>query len=283
MNGSPIPTRALVLAMVDADGALPLEALRETAAAVGIGDEQVRLCLRRLVAEGSLRRSGGRGRDARYRVSGEPRSSILPESSLFDFALRRDAGEEPWDERWRLLAFTIPESMRSRRDELRRRLLFLGGAPIHGGLYVSASPWEEYVDAVARELRVEPWLTSATTSDLEVGDESSPRRIAERLWPLDAIAESWRSFEAATRQRLRPRPTSPAEAAGRAIATLLDLVRTIEPDPLLPPELLPADWPGAAGRRSFLDAMATFAGQAGERFPAGIRELTQRAPRTRGA
>jgi phenylacetic acid degradation operon negative regulatory protein len=239
--------------------------------------------LRRLVAEGSLRRSGGRGRNARYRVSGEPRSSILPESSFFDFALRRDAGEEPWDERWRLLAFTVPESMRSRRDELRRRLLFLGGAPIHGGLYVSASPWEEYVDAVARELRVEPWLTSATTSDLEVGEESSPRRIAERLWPLDAIAESWRSFDAATRQRLRPRPTSPAEAAGRAIATLLDLVRTIEPDPLLPPELLPADWPGAAGRLLFLDAMATLAEQAGERFPAGIRALINRVPRPQSA
>ncbi len=282
MSDSPIPTRALVLAMVDADGAVPLEALRETAVVVGIGDEQLRLCLRRLVAEGSLRRSGGRGRHACYRVAGEPRSSILPEASFFDFALRRDAGEEPWDERWRLLAFTVPESMRSRRDELRRRLLFLGGAPIQAGLYVSASPWEDYVDAVARELRVEPWLTSATTSDLEVGGESSPKRIAERLWPLDAIAESWRSYDAATRRRLGPRPNSPAEATGRAIATLLDLVRTIEPDPLLPPELLPADWPGAAGRRLCLDAMVTFAEQAGERFPAGIRELMNRASWPRG-
>lgn len=277
MSDSAIPTRALVFAMVDVDGTIPLESLWETAAAAGISDEQVRLCLRRLVAEGSLRRSGGRGRDARYRASGDPWSSILPESSFFDFALRRDAGEEPWDGRWRLLAFAIPESTRSRRDELRRRLLFLGGAPIHGGLYVSANAWEEYVDGVARELGVEPWLTSATTSDLEVGGESSPRRIAERLWPLDAIANGWRSFDAATRQRLRSRPNSPAEATGRAIATLLDLVRTIEPDPLLPPELLPGDWPGAAGRRLCLDAMAVFAEQAGERFPARMRELKHRA------
>jgi phenylacetic acid degradation operon negative regulatory protein len=277
MSDLAVPTRALVLAMVEADGTLPLESLRQTAAAVGVSDEQLRLCLRRLVAEDSLRRTGGRGRNASYRAAGNAQARILPETSFFTFALRRDVGEETWDRRWRLVAFAIPESVRRRRDELRRRLIFLGGAPIQGGLYVSPNPWEGYVDAVARELEVEDWLTVATTPDLEIGGESSAERIVERLWPLDAVASGWRSFEMATQRRLSMQSTSPADAAGRAIATLVDVVQAIEPDPLLPPELLPDAWPGPAGRRLFLDAAALFAQEAGEHLPGGIRKLLEDA------
>ena len=97
--------------------------------------------------------------------------------------------------------------------------------------------------------------------------------MAERLWPLDAIASGWRSFETATRRRLSTRPKGPADAAGQAIATLVELVQAIEPDPLLPPELLPDDWPGATGRRLFLDAAASFAAETGEHLPGGIRKL----------
>jgi phenylacetic acid degradation operon negative regulatory protein len=282
MSDFAVPTRALVLAMVETDGTLPLESLRQTAAAVGVGDEQLRLCLRRLVADGSLRRSGGRGRDAGYRAAENARARILPETSFFTFALRRDAGDEPWDKRWRLVAFAIPESVRPRRDELRRRLVFLGGAPIQGGLYVSPNPWEDHVDALARELEVEEWLTVATTTDLEVGGEPSAAKIVERLWPLDAVASGWRSFETATRRRLSTPPTGPADAAGRAIATLVEMAQAIEPDPLLPPELLPDDWPGATGRSLFLDAAAHFAAEAGEHLPGGIRRLLEAEPRVVG-
>jgi phenylacetic acid degradation operon negative regulatory protein len=275
MSELAVPTRALVLAMVEADGTLPLDALRETAAAVGVSAEQLRLCLRRLVAEGSLQHAGGRGRHAGYRAAGNPQARILPETSFFAFALRRDVGDEVWDKRWRLVAFAIPESSRRRRDELRRRLVFLGGAPIQGGLYVSPNPWEGYLDAVVRELEVERWLTVATTLDLEVGGESSARRVAERLWSLDAVASGWKSFDRATRRRLSTKPTSPADAAGRAIATLVEMVQAIEPDPLLPPELLPEDWPGASGRRLFLDAIVRFAEEAGEHLPGGVRRLIE--------
>lgn len=277
MSDLAVPTRALVLAMVETDGTLPLESLRQTAAAVGISDEQLRLCLRRLVAEGSLGRSGGRGRNASYRATGNAQARILPETSFLTFALRRDRGQDAWDGRWRLVAFAIPESDRHRRDALRRRLIFLGGAPIQGGLYVSPNPWEEYVNALARELEVEEWLTVATTTDLEVGGESSAVELVQRLWPLDAVASGWRSFDTATRRRLRTRPTSPAEATGQAIATLVDLAQAIEPDPLLPPELLPDGWPGATGRLLFLDAAASFAADAGDHLPGGIRNLLRDA------
>ena len=64
-----------------------------------------------------------------------------------------------------------------------------------------------------------------TTTDLRIGELHAPARIAAQLWPLDDIADRYR--------RLR------------------EVTAAMEPDPLLPPDLLPRPWVGAQARNAF--------------------------------
>jgi phenylacetic acid degradation operon negative regulatory protein len=86
--GATIPTRTLILGMVDGKGSLDAERLFEVAQACGMSDEQVRLCLRRLVAAGSIEHLAGRGRRASYQLPPGAESQVLPEAGFLEFALR---------------------------------------------------------------------------------------------------------------------------------------------------------------------------------------------------
>lgn len=153
IEDTPIPTRTLVLGCVARDGSLNAGEVYGLAEACGMTDLQVRLCLRRLVSEGAIEHVSGRGRRAEFVARGESASSaILPELEFVDFAYRQDEGLEPWDGRWRLVGFSVSEDRRAARDELRDRLRYYGGAPVHGGLYVSPHAWEELVLPEAERL-----------------------------------------------------------------------------------------------------------------------------------
>jgi phenylacetic acid degradation operon negative regulatory protein len=247
-----LSTRTLVLGMIDESGRLDAGLLYDVAAGCGMSDQQVRLCLRRLVAEGLLSHGGGRGRKAVFTAVDADVAAILPEMEYVRLAYRQDAGHAPWDGVWHLAAFSVPESRRHARDELRRHLRFLGGAAAGGGLYVCANDWDRSVSDDADRLGVGDQLTLARTGDLRVGGVTEPRAVAARLWPLDSLAADWIEFG----RRLADRHTSAADdrdRLGAAFATAVEFSQIMERDPLLPPELLPPGWPGAASRAAMLD------------------------------
>jgi phenylacetic acid degradation operon negative regulatory protein len=72
-------------------------------------------------------------------------------------------------------------------------------------------------------LAIAEHVTTLTTADLSVGGVEAPRALAGRLWPADRIAERHRRLAA-------------------------EFTQAVEPDPLLPPELLPQPWVGTAAR-----------------------------------
>lgn len=128
-----VPTRVLVFGMARADGSILAEELYPVAEACGQGAEQLRSCLRRLVAEKLLTREGT-GRTAVHRTT--PAGERLVGASLerHQLAYGQDAQGRGWDRRWHLVAYAIPESRRAARDQLRDRLLGFGGAAITNGL-----------------------------------------------------------------------------------------------------------------------------------------------------
>jgi phenylacetic acid degradation operon negative regulatory protein len=255
LDTAAIPTRLLVLGMAREDGTIEAGALYEVAEACGQTPEQVRSCLRRLVAEGLFERDG-EGRVARFvpTPTGRARLDLRVERTRRAFV--QDAAGRGWDGVWHLAAFAIPETERSSRHALRDRLVRLGGAAIHGGVYVSPHRWEADVRAAATELGASGYLTVASTSDLEVGGVRDPRTMAARLWPLDELAGRYAAFvdcfrgvpeqlERARRSRERLSEASFFSLALRMFVALHAAART---DPLLPPELLPRPWPGRAAR-----------------------------------
>lgn len=150
------------------------------------------------------------------------------------------------------MAFAIPEAVRAARDAFRERLRSLGGAALHGGLYVSAYPWEVSVRSAAKDLAVSAHLTLATSPDLEIAGEGESQIVARRLWPLALVAASYSSFL----DRFREAPARLAAIRDRgqvlpdeaflpaALSMAVEWGRCFEADPLLPPELLPGSWPG---------------------------------------
>ncbi|MFF4318379.1 PaaX family transcriptional regulator C-terminal domain-containing protein [Streptomyces sp. NPDC001568] len=239
-----VPTRLVVHALVREDGSVDAGELYEVAGALRMSDQQVRLCVKRLTAEGRFTQEG-RGRRAVLRLTGTARAGaaglpMVPEVEFVRHAYRQDAGLEPWDGAWHLFAFAVPEAARGARDALRDTLTSLGAAPVQGGLYVTPNEVGPYVRARAADLGVPTGLTCLTSRDLAVGGITDPADLAARLWPLDAIARRY--------ETLRALAEGPGDDLAHAVTLAAAFAEAMGPDPLLPPELLPRPWPGAAAR-----------------------------------
>ncbi|MDP9869035.1 MULTISPECIES: PaaX family transcriptional regulator C-terminal domain-containing protein [Streptosporangium] len=246
-----VPTRMLVEALVRADLTVDTGELYTTGNLLGMTDQQVRLCIKRLVAEGRFNHEG-RGRKALLRATSTTEQTLGLDVEFVAHAFRQDAGLAPWDGTWHLVAFAVPETARTARDTLRAALTRLGGAPIQGGLYLSANPWEPYVKDHARHLDVLDHLTFATTRDLRQGDRDDPAALARALWPLTEIAERYDRLTAVALPRLKRlrdhADLSEPERLTIAVELAAEFTRAMEPDPLLPPQLLPQPWPGGQAR-----------------------------------
>lgn len=246
-----VPTRMLVHALIREDGTVGADELYTVANTLGMSDQQVRLCVKRLVAEGRFTHEG-RGRKAELHATADTMRALAPNADFLRHAFQQDAGLAPWDGVWHLAAFAVPESARAARDALRETLVHLGGAPLQGGLYVCANAWEPYVEEAAHRLGAHGSLTLLTTTDLRKGDAREPVELARRLWSLDEIADRYHRLSSIARPRLA-RLTGPAGLSPSALLTIAvelaaELTRAMEPDPLLPPQLLPQPWPGTQSR-----------------------------------
>jgi len=244
-----------VLGMAHEDGVLLADEIYPIAAACGQSPEQVRSCLRRLVAEHLFVREGT-GKRARFVATPDGHTVLAGTVERTRRAFQQDVEGRGWDGRWRLVAFAVSESRRAARDALRERLRVLGGAPIQGGLYVSPNPWHDDVRAAAARIGLTEGITLSTTDDLEVDGVRDPRLLAARLWPVEGLAERYRRFvadfawvpEALATMRQRHERLPDTDFLPGALAMAVAYAESFNDDPLLPPELVPRPWPGRAAR-----------------------------------
>lgn len=258
MENAPIevPTRTLVESMLRDDATIDAGALYDVAGELGMTDQQVRLCIKRLVADGQFVQDG-RGRKAVLRATDELRSTITPDLDYLRLMYAQDRGDAPWDGRWHVVAFAVPESVRPARDAMRDAIVRLGGAAIQGGLYVSPNDWDSEIADAAGQLAIAEHVTTLTTTDLTVGGTVEPRAAAGLLWPLDDIAERHRRLLTVAERALSALPdAAPTAQLTTAIELAAEFSRAVEPDPLLPPELLPQPWIGVAARARVADCWA---------------------------
>ncbi|MFL0173273.1 PaaX family transcriptional regulator C-terminal domain-containing protein [Mycobacterium sp. SMC-13] len=242
--------------MLRDDATIDAGALYDVAGELGMTDQQVRLCIKRLVADGQFVQDG-RGRKAVLRATDELRSTITPDLDYLRLMYAQDRGDAPWDGRWHVVAFAVPESVRPARDAMRDAIVRLGGAAVQGGLYVSPNDWDSEIAAAAEQLAIAEHVTTLTTTDLTVGGTDEPRGVAGLLWPLGDIAERHRRLLAVAERALAVLPdASPTAQLTVAIELAAEFTRAVEPDPLLPPELLPQPWIGVAARAKVADCWA---------------------------
>lgn len=212
-----------------------------------VPDATVRVVVTRLRKEGWLdsRRSGRETTyvltDAAWRLLDEGRSRIF------------DRSAEPWDGRWHMVIYSVPETERALREQLRKKLSWLGFGPL------SPSVWLSPHDRVA-EVRaaVADW-PSVRLDTFHARTESVmiDRDMAARAWALDELNRDYAAMLATYRPRLESYRAG--ELCGQdALVERMQLINAYRKfpfrDPDLPAELLPDDWAGWAAHQVFRQA-----------------------------
>jgi phenylacetic acid degradation operon negative regulatory protein len=228
--------------------------------AVGIEPATSRMTLSRLKQENwfTTRRIG---RETLYRLS-DHLVDILDEGRGRIF----ESYQHHWDGWWTQLVFQLPESDRALREQLKKRLSWLGFGPLTPSTWLS--PRRQRAQALA--LRDEFPAVDIDVLEVRTDDVDEDRSLARRCWDLEALNADYTAIMAAHRQLA----ASADELDGRAAFTArIELVSTYRHfpfrDPSLPVELRPPGWHGAAAHDLFLslhDALAP----AAARYVAGV-------------
>lgn len=232
---------------------LPSAALVDLLAEFDISEPSARAALSRLVKRGALV-SSKRGRNTYYGLN----PAALPQMQanlerVVAFGTRASA---QWDQRWTMVAFSVPEAQRQLRHTVRTRLKWLGFAALYDGLW--CSPWEERDAPLA--MLAELGIDQATVMRAEIDPRSTRQALA--AWDLDEVRERYRAFE----DEFAPLLAAVRNGALTSSQTLVErtklldrwrLFPALEPD--LPTELLPEDWPRTRLRGLFVELYDTLA------------------------
>jgi phenylacetic acid degradation operon negative regulatory protein len=216
----------------------PVAALVRLLAPVGVSAPAVRTAVSRMARQNWLapvRLPGGAG----YRLT--PRA-VRRLRQAADRIYRHTV--PAWDGRWHVV---VPERIgeRARRERLRLALGYLGYACLDGSAWISPHPSVELEALLAAErVRAERFYASY---------DGDARGLAARTWDIDGLAHAYqRWLQVASELTAQTGPDQPDEAVFAARSALVHEWRKfLFTDPGLPPELLPAPWPGAVAAELF--------------------------------
>lgn len=223
----PLSARSVVASVLMATHPplLPTAVLVRLCDRFGIAPGTTRVALSRMVAAGELAQDGAAG----YRLAGP---GLLARMRAQDEARRPPTA--PWRGDWRLAVVVSGGRPAAERAELRRGLVAARYGEWREGVWLRPANLPAPDGALAGD----PcrWLLARPDDD--------PVGLAARLWDLDGWARRGRELVAGTEADpgdLVAAPPGRPVAIFTAAAALLRHLRT---DPLLPVELLPAEWPG---------------------------------------
>lgn len=158
-----------------------------------------------------------------------------------------------WDGQWRLVAYSIPESLRDKRAILRRELGYLGFGALTSALWISPHDLCTDVAQLAVTLDLVPHVEFFTAQH---NGFMEPPALVRKCWDLTSINAQYAEF-IATHQpaldecRAQRDALEPGECFLRRFMLIHEYRRFPFVDPQLPSELLPADWHGIAAAELF--------------------------------
>ncbi|WP_185063767.1 PaaX family transcriptional regulator C-terminal domain-containing protein [Pseudonocardia eucalypti] len=213
----------------------------------GVPEATVRVVVTRLRKEGWLA-SRRDGRETTYLLT-DAAGHMLEEGQ--ERVFRRS--EQAWDGRWHLVIYSVPETERAVREQLRKKLSWLGYGPLSPSVWLSP---HDRVDEV--KLAVAQW--SSVRMDLFSAASEGPqvdRAMAARSWDLDELNRDYAELVAEFEPRLEH--YSSGDLAGQdALVERTRLVgryrESLYRDPELPVQLLPEDWAGWTAHKVFRQA-----------------------------
>lgn len=245
----------------------------------GLSGQAVRSALSRMVRNGWLaihpldRKS--------YYVLTDKSRLLLAEGSHRIFQRRTGL----WDGSWHLLTYSIPEQQRQLRDQLRKRLSYLGFGPLGSATWISPHRLAGQVRHVVDSLGLAGCVELFTAGHLGYASDAA---MAARCWDLDEIARRYRAFlvsqrpafAALNRRLMAGEAIEDSQCFVDRFLLVHEYRRFFFLDPELPRDLLPPDWPGWEAAQLFQTYHDLLAEPANRYFETVLR-VTDRA-RERG-
>lgn len=241
---------------------------------LGLSGQAVRSTLSRMSHKGWLR-SRKAGRHSFYSMTRKC-LQLLEEGTQRIFHPRTD----PWDGRWFLLTYSIPESKRHLRRRLRTRLRWLGFGTLSHATWISPRDRRLEVRQLAEAFHICPYVELFAA---EHQDFASDEEIVARCWDLEGLNQYHVDFLARYDPLLREltaRLAADGDLQPQACyiqrSTLIHTYRSSPyVDPNLPLELLPRGWLGERATEVFRQCNQLLVGPA-EAF---IDAVLAKAPR----
>ena len=230
--------------VVHRGGEIGVGSLIRIAAEFGLSELALRSVLSRMGRAGWLE-STRHGNRSYYRLTRHGQA-VIREGTSRIFRPHR----QPWDGHWQLVTYSIPEAKRELRDQFRKRLSYIGFGSLAAGAWIAPHDLAREVEELANGLGVDDYVDQFRGAYRR---PDAARTLAARVWPLDRIAEAYHAFH----RRWRPVESEVAGGIHDARAFVLrfwlihEYQRFFLEDPDLPPELLPANWPGRESAHLF--------------------------------
>ncbi|NUT92513.1 MAG: PaaX family transcriptional regulator, partial [Saccharothrix sp.] len=154
------------------------------------------------------------------------------------------AVNDDWDGTWTMVGFSVPESWRSQRHDLRSRLVWGGFGPLQNGLWVA--PGVVDVPTLVDDLDLNEYLKVFTA---RTAKPTEADQIVQTAFDVPAIAARYHTFLHRW-DHDRPLPEAPDDLA-RQLLLHTEWLQLVRQDPRLPAEHLPADWPAIRAEQVF--------------------------------
>lgn len=218
---------------------LPGSVLVQLLVAVGAPAPDASAVVARMRADGSLS-AKRRGREVDFELAGLVRLATGRARAATD-PDRFPLIEQPsWEGSFAGLLYAVPKTERRARARLRSAARLAGYAPLRTGLMISLrSSWTVLADVVA-DL---PAPSSAQPVTLGMKTDDA-RQVAAQAWRLDRVGPTISAVTERLEQAAEEHPASTGVEALRSYARLaLPAHRILVKVPVLPAELIPADWP----------------------------------------
>ena len=214
---------------------MPVSRLLRITQLFGLPDGTVRTALTRMARAGDLSNEG----DGRYQLS----SRLLARQARQSES--RAAAVVPWNGRWRMAVVVGSARSAAERTSLRTAMSQLRLAELREGAWCRPDNLDPRRLPDARavvDIQCRWW---SANPDIDEGEMTSS------LWDIDG----WQLTAGRLRRslgRLRPRlEAGKTDALRPGFVLSAAVLRHFQADPLLPPELLPRRWDGAALRRDY--------------------------------
>lgn len=244
-SGGAAPARSLMLTFLGIyalgrNTAISSGSVIEVFKGSGVSEQAVRATLSRMARRGLLVRHR-RGRKVYLAISRHARE-VLEDGHRRVWA--SDAVNRDWDGSWTVVGFSMPDTRRRERHDLRSELIWARFGQLRNGLWIAAGEVE--VTDIVQRLGVADSVTVLTAKATKPTESAD---LVDKAFDVASIAARYRAF--LDRWDVPNPMVGAQDDLARQLQLHTDWLHLVRQDPRLPAEHLPDDWPAIRAESVF--------------------------------